>query len=334
MSGLRDTWDRLELEGESSAGYVRLRISPADACAVYAARRLTDGLETLMLELDTASLPGRIRYPRTRGFDVEPTVLTAGPKGRTRVNLQLSENRYREVFHALCEDVVDGMLVAGSQTAAVEKMVERLVRWQAFLGRHGPDGLPPEARRGLFGELWFLAEYLLPAISKEESVTAWVGPAGAGQDFQLDVGLVEVKTTIAVTPHHISISNAAQLEARLAPRLVLLFLVMDESEGHGTTLVDMIDTIRDNLDGELRDRFEDRLQMSGYLDIQRALYSRPRYHVVRLRCFDVVEGFPRLIVDDLPDGIEQVRYKIALAACKDHEIETGDVRSWLAGGAS
>ena len=235
------------------------------------------------------------------------------------------------MFLALCEDVVEGMLDAHTETGAVERMVERLKRWQAFLGRHGPEGLTPAAQRGLFGELWFLRKHLLGVRSHDEAISAWSGPAAASQDFNLPGGVVEVKTTCAVTPHQIAISNVRQLDAGEAPRLILYLLVVDENEAHGTSLPAMVNAIRDNIDGESRDRFDNALQMAGYLDVQRHLYIRPRFQIVRERFFDVQEGFPRLLASDLPTGVEQVRYAVALAACEEFTVSQAAVADWIGG---
>ena len=49
MSFLTDTWDRLSTHGEVGEGYVRLRLAEVGECAAYAARRVADGLEALVI---------------------------------------------------------------------------------------------------------------------------------------------------------------------------------------------------------------------------------------------------------------------------------------------
>jgi hypothetical protein len=65
---------------------------------------------------------------------------------------------------------------------------------------------------------------------------------------------------------------------------------------------------------------------AGYLDEQAHLYSRG-YVLRSFHAFEVKEGFPRLLEEDLPTGVGEVSYSIDLAMAKPYEVPTAK-RSW------
>ncbi len=329
MSSPLKVWDKLDTKGVEGQGYIRLRLLSVTACPTYAARRLVDGLESLLLEVSTISIPGESRLPRTRGFEVRAEVLKPGRRGQTRLLLSLSEERYRDVFTALATDIVARLEASLDEEAAVRIFLERLARWQAFLRKHNPSGLALEARRGLFGELLILRENLSPYLGSTASVAAWKGYAGKPHDFQCQGGHLEVKTTAANTPHAFHVSNIKQLDPDGVPALFLAVVIIEEVEHGGETLPVVVDSIRKLLSAVDIEVFEDGLIDVGYLESQRGLYSTPSYKRRRVRFFQVREGFPSLREQQLPEGVEEVGYQVAIAACSGFEVTEQEVLSAL-----
>ncbi len=325
MAELTDAWEKLHAHAEDEQGFVRLRLNSVGACATYAARRISNGLEALILEISTASLPKLVAYPHSVGFEILSEPLEPGRSGRTRLLLSLTNARFQDIFYPLCADVVRYLSMAVSETEAVRSFISRLVRWQAFLRRYDPGGLSLEERRGLFGELTFLSDLLLHGLASHEAVHAWKGSKGANHDFQLRSGNVEVKATSANTPHSIRISNVGQLDEQGVSALFLLLIILDENESGQASLPEMIHWIRSNLDGTAADDFEESLIDAGYLDLHAEIYSSPRYTVRSRRYFRVQDGFPRLLASTLPSGVEDVRYSVAVAACVAFECNEEQV---------
>jgi hypothetical protein len=314
MSSLADTWERLSASGTMSDALVRLRLSDVPGCDTYAARQVSDGLEALVLEVATAAIPAQAEFPDARGLAVEMRVLEPGRAGRTRIILTPSEQRYRDVFRSLAEDVVSTVQQAPNEALAVEALVARLSRWQAFLRRHGPDSLSLESRRGLFGELHLLRHDLIPRCGAVAAVESWKGTSGASHDFQFATACVEVKTTSARTPHSFHVANIKQLDAPGQGPLLVYFVVLEESAAGDVALTELIDSLRTELGEPAIYAFEDRLVEAGYLEDRRDDYASPRYSVRHQRCFEVREGFPRLQEAQIPVGVEGVTYEVAVAA--------------------
>src|SRR5215213_7424058 len=108
-----------------------------------------------------------------------------GADDRVTLELKLTDRAYLEIFSVLAADLIGTVISSDTEEAAVKAFVGRLGRWQQLMARSGPEGLGEVAQRGLYAELWFLQNLLIPAIGNLPAVTAWTGPDYAHQDFQL-----------------------------------------------------------------------------------------------------------------------------------------------------
>ena len=331
MSSLLKTWGRLSLDGEPGASFVRLRIPEVAACATYAAKGIADDLEAILLEVKTESVPTMTDYPDARGLSTTAEQLAPGRSGRTRITLALSDARYRDVFQSLAQDVVSKLEGAKDEADAVRCFIARLERWQTFLRRHGSQELSLEHRRGLLGELILIRDHLLKRCDGNMAVSAWKGCHGANHDFQLRHGSIEVKTTSSNTPHAFHVSNIGQLDSANPHRLFIFLVLVEESEAGDLSLPEVIDSLRNELEGGAVSTLEDCLVEAGYLENQREAYASPRYSIRRVRFFSVDESFPRLREHALPTGVEEVQYQVAIAACAAFETSASVVLDTVVG---
>ena len=292
------------------------------AADVYAARRVGDAFEALILEVDTPSLATITDWPSSRGFTVTPESLEAGMRGRSRIVLQLSDVRYRDVFRALCRDLSEVLQRSCEQVEAVRAFHQRLARWQSFLERHGPEGLSEEAQCGLFGELAVMRELLKTRLSPQQVLASWKGCKKAPQDFQFPKHALEVKTTRAVIADKVFISNVQQLDGEEVGSMHLAVVHVSVSTAGGETLPALVDTLLAKLPEP--DLFDSGLEEVGYLEAHRSAYERTAYRILSIRHFAVVDGFPRMTLDQIPAGVKGVKYSIAIDACAPFE------RSWEA----
>jgi len=319
--------DSLTTDGVTGT-HVQKRIGEISALDAYAAKRVADELEALIFEVATAAIERINEWPRSRGFEV---LLERGEE-ETRVHLQLVEERYREVFRALCGDVCKVMIGASDEADAVRVFHQRLLRWQSFLQKHGPEGLSEHARCGLFGELLVLRDLLLPCMGAGVVLHAWRGCKKAHQDFQFPDRALEVKTTRASIPDRISISNVQQLDGEGMEHMFLTVVHVNENETVGETLLDVIDGLRDVLPDDNRDLLDAGLNEVGFSDAHRALYARSRFQLIDLLHFEVRAGFPRLARHQIPDGVKSVRYEITIDACRPFRTDQAAVLELLQDG--
>ena len=336
MNQLTEAWSQLQGDvGGEPAGFVRRRLSDVDQPAVYAGRRQSDGFEAVLVEVATSSLPRGLELPRsTSGLEVGGIPTVPGPGGRTCLYVIVSDERYTRHFTFLAQDVVDRVLTVPDDRTAVSCFVSEIERWQSFLRQFGSEGLSDSAQRGLFGELWLLTRLLDEGLPGTVAVNRWKGPDRDAHDFQLPAAAVEVKTTKTATPNAIRISGVKQLDDRGLPGLFLYFVQVEESATAELSLPELIGRLRDRLDEGGRGQLEERLLRVGYTDEQFEDGSSQRYTVRRERWFRVTAGFPRLLESDLPSGVVDVAFSIAVTACEPHERGEEDVLAILLGGAT
>ena len=116
----------------------------------------------------------------------------------------------------------------------------------------------------------------------------------------------------------IPISGIKQLDDRGLPGLFLYFLQIEESASAELSLPELVGRLRNRLGDACRNQFDERLFQVGYTDQQFDEGALQRYTVRRQRWFQVTTGFPRLLEPDLPAGVVEVKFSVALADCAPH----------------
>lgn len=330
MVSAGEIWDELATAGvrvEDEGGWHLRRICPNADSDIFVALRHPGAVPSLLIEVDATAVRVAGEYPSARGFELYPESVTPGPRGRTRLCLVLADDRYRDVFEVLVNDVGGRISLTAGQEEGVKTLIARLHVWQNFMRRHGAQGLTIEAQIGLFGELTFLADHLIDRLRTQDSVNVWKGPAGGNQDFDIGGRCVEVKSTTVVPPVSMSIVNMTQLDETLVDLLLLCHVSLILDGRNGESLPDLVDRLRMTLqhqDVSALDDFNAKLIEAGYLDSHRELYSDTRYRRRKTTFFRVNEGFPRITADDLRVGIAECSYSVLLAACGPYELEVED----------
>ncbi len=327
-----EIWQSLEAAAQQADGYVRRRVKPQSICGLFLAVAKPSNQHMLQIQLTETSATTINDLPAARGLDVAMIRTENGQNGFT-IQLALRERRFESVFDALIQDVIEVIAHAQSESAAVAAFVSRLRHWQKFLERADPDGLSREAQQGLYGELWFLREQLIPLVGLYPALRAWTGPDGAHQDFLLQSCAIEVKTTGAKEPQQLIIQSERQLDDSGLAALFLFHLSIDARENAGESLVTMINSIRRQLQADVAalELFEDRLLEAGFLQSQASQYERTGYNIRHAFLYQVRDSFPRIIGADLKPGVGAVRYSIAVAECRHFAVTEDELKSRLAG---
>lgn len=322
---VRDTWSKLQTSGETHQGFVCLRLSAAGEPALYAGRRTDDGREALLLEIPTRCMPTDAEYPDSAGFAVTAEPVVPGPSGSTRIRLVLRDTNFADMFDALAQDVVEHLAGESDSGKCVRTFFDRLASWRAFWKRHLATGLSAEGRRGLFGELYILQRALEIAHPQTWVVKCWQGPFAAAHDFPFHSASVKVKTSSAASPEVIAISNVKQLDDRGLPALYLFFLQVEETRNGDVSLSELASSIRGRLNAAAAIALDEALLKAGYSQAIASQFEQPRYSVRRLRSFRVELGFPRILGEEVPDGVTGVRFGVLINACSGFERNPEDV---------
>ncbi|MEU0107165.1 PD-(D/E)XK motif protein [Streptomyces sp. NPDC006251] len=326
-------WRDLEAP-QGAPGRSRIRLHPDAPLDVFLSVSHPAQQRMLVLRADARSADHIVRsvrqLPRAAGLEMNVSAVS-----RLEYELQvvLTADELREVFNPLVTDVADTVREAPGAAAALTAAVERFERWQDLLRAVGRDGLGPEARRGLVGELLVLRDHILPIVGPAEAVDAWTGPSGANQDFHLPGVAVEAKASAAKRPRSIRIASERQLDDTGTPALLLALAMLDERRGgSGESLNRLVDRIREQLTTPgVRAAFDGRLVQAGYLPGQRDVYEEPRYTVRDLCFWHVGENFPRLVEADLPEGVGECSYHVSTSGLDHHRATTDEVAALIGG---
>ncbi len=325
MTPIETLWQTVEEEAKTAAQdrWVVRRVLPHGAHDLSVGVETPGGRRLLLLRTDRAALPQARALPECRGLEVFVRQGASAADGV--LGVALKEPRFADVFTALATDLTARVTAAGSPADAVAALLGHLRRWQAFLAA-AAEGLGEEARRGLWGELHFLREHLLPTFGPA-TVAAWQGSRGAHQDFQFPTGAVEVKASAAKNPQTVRITSERQLDETGVSALFLHHLSIDAREAGGESLPEMVASVRARLatDAGANDSFEEALLAGGWLDIHADRYSGRGYSVRESHFFRVTPGFPRIVEADLTDGVGDVSYALSIAACAPFAVTVTDV---------
>ena len=237
-----------------------------------------------------------------------------------RLVLVLKERENWELFLSLCWDLVQATSKCSGESSAVSIIIRRLNRWQEFLKRARTNMLSEESIKGLIGELLFIRNYLKDEFGLPQAIRFWQGPEGFPQDFCVNNSAIEVKCQLGTTTPTIKISSAEQLKAQL-PKLYLFVVTLGKTSAddkEAINLPKLIAEIRDSLEdtfSEELEHFNDLLLSIGYWESDKYLdYS---YLLACDEMFEVLDGFPRIVPEELHCDIVKLSYSISLAGCEE-----------------
>lgn len=327
---LLSTWTELAEAAPSQTGLQRIRLDIDAAADIFACIFWPSRRPGLLIEGEGSHRPAGDRIPTCRGVRMVHEILPE-PEPRTLLRVMLEEEDLSDIFAVMSADLVSATAAQPSPASALRQCIDRLCMWQGLFEKIPAEGLSEDEQRGLLGELLVLESLFLPRMSEIEAIDAWTGPDPAHQDFIRGGLAVEVKTSLAKRHARIQIANEKQLDDRPYEILLLAFLRLDESAAHGDSLPAAVARVRQRVGAApgAAQALDDRLALSGYLDVHAPRYVRNRWQCSERRYFRVEGDFPRLTEANLPAGVGDIRYSIIADDLGEHEILEGEVAAIL-----
>lgn len=275
----------------------------------------------LIRDIDPARSPKVMPHPKGIALRLEKS-----PEGQPQLLLFLLTAEDRDVFHALCRDVISCTAQHDKADEATAGIFLRLTHWQSLLGQGRPADMGPEEVRGLIGELWVLCQ-LRERSGFRAALAAWVAPEGHPQDFALPKSIIEVKTRQAGSRPRVSISSLEQLEVSHLPLSLLVVELTPDNGPESRSLNAAVAGLLEHASSEHADLAEDfrsALMHRGYVETTR--YDERAYTVSGSRQFAVLDGFPRLLRSMVDQRVVSATYLLDLADLSAFECEAD---SWL-----
>ena len=276
---------------------------------------MADKTKLLMLKISDPSLIENDHFPKWEGTKIEKRIIA---KDQYAVVVKLLNEEAIDIFNALINDIQNQVKEANNDQA-LTLFTECIYKWYEFFKKFKLKILSQEQQRGIFGELYFIKNHLLPVIDPVEALNNWYGHDGMHQDFSFRNGNVEVKTTIRKEHKKVRISSEKQLDDTGLPNLFLYCITLNLDPNNGESLSDIVESLREYLCQfpNAVNIFDTYLCNTGYLDEHAEHYDRYKYIFKKEYMFRVEDEFPRII--DPPEGVGSLEYSLVLSACLDYD---------------
>lgn len=232
--------------------------------------------------------------------------------------LRLRQNGLETVFGRLCQDLADAAEGVPDEKALVVLFRERLNLWKKLFQHGGSGFLQPHEIKGLIAEMLVL-ELLIRDGERDvhETVSGWIGPLGADQDFMYSDRAIEVKA-IGPGAESISISSLEQLDCAVPMDLILATLRPATPGEPGAIGLNALAARIEGMIAESPEAlniFKERLLEARY--VEHEFYETVLFEPTSIAAYSVRDTFPKLVRDMVPPGIVGATYSIGIDSIAD-----------------
>ncbi len=220
----------------------------------------------------------------------------------------------RTVFFAFCENMIESVTGSLSESKALSLLKKRYAIWKTMFKNHTAKALPREVLQGVYGELYFLHNYMLGRFDSKTAIMAWGGPDATSKDFAVDTEWFEIKT-IGANATTVTISSLAQLDSEHDGHLVVLRVegMPDSYDADDACIGKLIKSIMLSINDEtLESIFLSKLSSLG-IDLSDENINL-KFDVKSQAFYFVDRSFPRLCRAQLATEITDVCYSLAVPA--------------------
>lgn len=284
----------------------------------------------MMLDVPLALVPGLGDLRHTSGLAVTLKHPEDVPDTQRALAVELADSEFLDLFTVFCGDLISRLAICHHAHDGAAVLLARLGRWQEFLTA-ATEGLGRQALVGMFGELTFLLEEVIPAAGIG-MIVAWTGADRKPQDFVVPaLCAVEVKTSTSPQLQQVRINGERQLDGSGLRVLFLFCIRLEQVTAGGRSLPELVASLRQAADshGELRSAVDMRLGLAGFRDRDAGRYGHLRFAVTETRLYEVTAGFPRITPAELPAGTFDLSYALELKQCSAYLRDRVQLRECL-----
>ncbi len=233
---------------------------------------------------------------------------------------KLVNSEHRDIFSVLCEDLILNISSVTNQIQLFKTLLNRFEKWKSLFDKLNSVGLTPQEQRGLYGELYFLRNFLITNSDFYKILNSWTGPAKEIRDFQIGNTALEVKTTHGNNHQKIHISSERQLDLSNLQNLFLYHISLDVRHQDGETLNDIVDSISEQLSSDYiaLNSFNNKLMEAGFFNHHREIYEDIGYYIRQDAYYKIEGEFPRIEENEIRPGVGDVKYSIIIDNCQNY----------------
>lgn len=263
---------------------------------------------------------------KIRPFELESTKQIKVTQGKESVEVywtcfDLINEDAKDVFFIFCDSLIQSIENAGDEASALNNLKERYYAWKLLLKNKGK--MSYEMYQGLYGELYFLSEYIGNQFNIDDAVKAWAGPDGYSKDFSIGNHWFEIKT-IGTSSTCVKINSLSQLDSEISGHLVTIVVEkMSEQFNSGLCGVhELYDSILNRIKSPIvKDEFANKVLKYGYIDDDNPLNNH-KFEVKRIKFYKVDNSFPRLTKENIKNpAIANVTYDVLINAIEKYVEE-------------
>jgi hypothetical protein len=325
MIDYRRIWSSINSESDNSIVKTQIarKIPSRGVFPVFLATDFKKGIRLLYIKLDNDHDIITENLPRFRGLEISLSLTSIGGfQNQEFIKFTQSIPNTDNIFESVISDICENVAHLHAKKNLPAALTKVLNEWKVFFEKEQNEILSISSQKGLVGELHFLRDYLFQKYSFTESLYYWTGSDKTNHDFQIKNIAVEVKTTSSKQHKKFVISSERQLDSTGLEHLyVSLFALNLHNNMPERTLPKLIDEIYTHLHEDPFATFQLQIKLAkyGYNEIHAEKYTTG-FSLFEMRFFEVVEGFPRLLQGNLPDGVGDLKYSIVVSACTPFEI--------------
>ncbi len=255
---------------------------------------------------------------------IESTKLLRVTQGEEAANtywtcFDLLQHDAKKVFFTFCENLIEAITDVSDEQKALSALKRRYITWKAMFKRDAERKISRETLQGLFGELYFLKNYMLNKYAPDIAVQAWSGPDAKSKDFAVGNEWYEIKTAGA-NATTVRISSLTQLSSAYPGHLAIIKVeAMSDQFGNGESCVeDLFKFILSQINDEtIEGIFLSKLSSYGF-DVSDESFTA-KFDVKSINLYKVDENFPRLTENNVPRvEICDVTYSLIINSLKPY----------------
>jgi hypothetical protein len=318
----KSIWKKItdnEVDTLETLSYKITKISTIHGIEVYVGVGNETNRKSILIRSKIELLPNK-DFPDTKGLSLKTQ--RTNLEDERYVILELISEDYFEVFVSLCNDVFKSLEKSKNQEDLIKRYYSRISAWKLFFAKSRDGVLSQRRRIGLYAELHFIIDKLIPEYGVD-FLEYWTGPDGKPHDFEMGKLGIEIKASSGKKGHKVTISNEKQLDDDGLDDLYLHFSAVSEKNNFPATIPEVINNIKQvlSVDESALLSFEEKIISVGYNYMYEDKYNKFGYRIHESRLFQVKEGFPRIISENVPNGCGGIKYHVELSACAEFEIE-------------
>lgn len=217
----------------------------------------------------------------------------------------------KSIFYTFCDDLVSAITEVKVETTALNMLKKRFIIWKTMFKQVQTAAVSKEVIQGLFGEMYFLKNYMLENYSFSEAIGAWSGADLKSKDYSIGNEWYEIKT-IGSNTRAVRISSLSQLASAAPGHLVVIKAeaMSEEFCGEDSSINMLLREILLKIPDELTEEQLFNKIKSVVGDLSDKVLNE-RFSVKSVDFYLVDSAFPRLQESNIPYAeIEDVQYSL------------------------